>query len=184
MPRNPFRVCFVGRVEIAKGLPYLLQAWNQLELPNAELVLVGEVAEEMQPFLKRWALPNVRVTGLLPAAEVAEWYRQSHLLAFPSVNEGLARAVFEAMASGLPVVATDLSGAEDCINPGVEGNVVPARSVEALAAAILWHSKNAEAAAEMGKAARARIEREFTLDHYVNRALAMYRAAAQSAQHC
>ena len=183
--RGLFRVCFVGRVEIAKGLPYLLLAWKQLELPNAELVLIGEVAEEMRPFLKRWALPNVRLTGLLPAAEVAEWYRRSHLLAFPSVNEGLARAIFEAMASGLPVIATELSGAEDCINPGIEGNVVPARSVETLAEGMLWHYENAEASAEMGRAARARIEREFTLEHYVDRALKMYRAAAaQSVQHC
>jgi glycosyltransferase involved in cell wall biosynthesis len=174
----------VGRVEIAKGIPYLLQAWKQLELPNAELVLVGEVAEEMRPFLNQWALPNVRLTGLLPAVEVAEWYRRSQLLAFPSVNEGLARAIFEAMASGLPVIATDLSGAEDCITPEIEGNIVPARNVEALAERMRWHYENAEASAEMGKAARTRIEREFTLEHYVERALKMYRtAAAQSAQH-
>lgn len=184
VPRDPFRVCFVGRVEIAKGIPYLLQAWKQLELPNAELVLVGEVAEEMRPFLNQWALPNVRLTGLLPAVEVAEWYRRSQLLAFPSVNEGLARAIFEAMASGLPVIATDLSGAEDCITPEIEGNIVPARNVEALAERMRWHYENAEASAEMGKAARTRIEREFTLEHYVERALKMYRtAAAQSAQH-
>lgn len=183
--RDLFRVAFVGRVEIAKGVPYLLQAWKQLGLANAELVLIGEVAEEMGPFLERWALPNVRLTGLLTAEEVAEWYCRSHLLAFPSVNEGLARAIFEAMASGLPVVATELSGAEDCISPGIEGNIVPERSVEALAENILWHNENPEGSAEMGKAARARIEREFTLEHYVDRALEMYRAAAvRSAQHC
>ena len=183
-PRDSFRVCFVGRVEIAKGLPYLLQAWKKLELPNAELVLIGEVAEEMRPFLKQWALPNVRLMGLLPAAEVAEWYRASHLLVFPSVNEGLARAIFEAMTSGLPVVATDLSGAEDCITSGVEGMVVPARDISALAENIEWHYEHAEASAEMGKAARARAEREFTLEKYVDRVMEMYRAiAARSAQH-
>ncbi|MBS1802008.1 MAG: glycosyltransferase family 4 protein [Acidobacteria bacterium] len=183
-PRSPFRVCFVGRVEIAKGLPYLLEAWKKLSLPNAELVLIGEVAEEMQPFLSRWAMPNLRLTGLLPADEVAELYRSSYLFVFPSVNEGLARSIFEAMASGLPVVATELSGAEDCISSGTEGNVIPARDVDALAEGIRWHFDNAEASRAMGAAARARIESEFTLEKYVDRAIAMYRSmAAGSTQH-
>lgn len=181
--RERFRVCFVGRVEIAKGLPYLLQAWKRLDLPNAELVLIGEVAEEMRPLLKRWALPNVQLTGLLPARDVAEWYRRSHLFVFPSVNEGLARAILEAMGSGLPVIATDLSGAEDCIKTGMEGDVVPARDVDALANSMLWHFENAEASAAMGAAARARVQREFTLEHYVDRVLAMYRVTG-SAEHC
>jgi glycosyltransferase involved in cell wall biosynthesis len=182
--REPFRVCFVGRVEIAKGLPYLLQAWKRLGLRNAELVLIGEVAEEMRTFIVRWALPNVRLTGLLPAAEVAHWYGRSHLFAFPSVNEGLARSILEATACALPVVATELSGAEDCITSGIEGTVVPARDVDELAESILWHYENSEASAAMGVAARARIEREFTLAQYVDRALEMYRAvASRSTQH-
>ena len=183
-PRNPFRVCFVGRVEIAKGLPYLLQAWKRLDPPNAELMLIGEVAEEMRPLLKELALANVKLTGLLQASDVAEWYRRSHLFVFPSVNEGLARAIFEAMACGLPVIATELSGAEDCISTGVQGDVVRARDVDALATAMLWHYENAEASAKMGAAGRARVEREFTLPHYVDRVIAMYRTVAErSAQH-
>jgi glycosyltransferase involved in cell wall biosynthesis len=98
------------------------------------------------------------------------------LFVFPSVNEGLARVLFEAMSSGLPVVATERSGAEDCIAQGIEGNVVPARNVEALAEALLWHYKNPQASATMGRAARSRIEREFTLPHYVERVIAVYRA--------
>ena len=183
-PRNPFRVCFVGRVEIAKGLPYLLEAWKRLDPPNAELMLIGEVAEEMRPLLKELALANVKLTGLLQASEVAEWYRRSHLFVFPSVNEGLARAIFEAMACGLPVIATELSGAEDCISTGVQGDVVRARDVGALATAMLWHYENAEASAQMGAAGRARVEREFTLEHYVDRVVATYWAASErSAQH-
>ena len=184
-PRNPFRVCFVGRVEIAKGLPYLLRAWRKLDLQNAELVLIGEIADEMRPFLSQCAVPNLRLPGLLPANEVAQWYRRSHLMVFPSVNEGLARAIFEAMASGLPVVATELSGAEDCITPGIEGSVVPARDVDALAESMLWHYENPEASAAMGAAGRARIEREFTLERYVDRVMEMYRAVeAGSARQC
>lgn len=176
--RNIFRVCYAGRVELLKGLPYLLRAWNQLGLTQAELVLIGEVAPEMHRIIKQWALPNVRFLGFLPPSELADWYRASHLFAFPSVSEGLARVIFEAMSCGLPVVATERSGAEDCIARGIEGNIVPARNVEALAEAILWHYRNREASAAMGYAGRSKIERQFTLPHYVDRVIGIYCAAA------
>jgi glycosyltransferase involved in cell wall biosynthesis len=177
VPRGIFRVCYAGRVELPKGIPYLLQAWNQLGLAKAELVLIGEVAPEIHRFIKQWALPNVRLLGSLPSIELARWYRSSHLFVFPSVNEGLARVLLEAMSSGLPVVATERSGAEDCITQEVEGNVVPAKDVQALVEALLWHYRNPEASAAMGKAARSRIERQFTLPHYVERVIGVYRAA-------
>jgi starch synthase len=176
-PRDPFRVCYAGRVELLKGLPYLLQAWNQLALAKAELVLAGEVASEIRSFIAQWALPNVRLLGFLSPIELAKVYRDSHLLVFPSVNEGLARVLFEAMSCGLPVVATELSGADDCITEGIEGAVVPARNVTALAVSILWHYNNPERSAAMGRAARLKIERQFTLSHYVDRVTGIYRAA-------
>jgi glycosyltransferase involved in cell wall biosynthesis len=177
--RDLFRVCFAGRVELLKGLPYLLRAWSQLGLAHAELVLIGEVSPEMHSILNKWAPSNVRTLGFISPPELAVWYRSSHLFVFPSVNEGLARVIFEAMSCGLPVVATERSGAEDCITQGVEGNVVPARNVEALAEAILWHHRNPEASAAMGIAARSKIERQFTLAHYVERVVGVYRTAAE-----
>ena len=177
-PRAIFRVCYVGRVELAKGVPYLLQAWKQLDLADAELVLAGEIAPEMDAVLQKYALPNVRFTGILPPSQIAECYRVSHLFVFPSVNEGLARVLFEAMACGVAVVATDRSGAEDLITQGVEGAIVPARDAGALAAAILWHYRNPEATTAMGKAARAKVEQQFTLTHYEERMIGVYRRVA------
>jgi glycosyltransferase involved in cell wall biosynthesis len=174
--RDLFRVCYAGRVELPKGLPYLLKAWNQLRLPQAELVLIGEVAPEMHRFIRQWALPNVRLLGFLPPSELAKWYRKSQVFVFPSVNEGLARVLLEAMSCGLPIVATELSGVEDCITTGVEGHVVPARNTEALAEAMMWHYKNRDASATMGKAARSRIQYQFTLPHYVERVIRVYLA--------
>jgi glycosyltransferase involved in cell wall biosynthesis len=178
--RQPFRVCYVGRVEIAKGIPYLLQAWKRLALPNAELLLIGEITPEMNGIFKRFALDTVRCTGILSRAQVAEWLQRSHLMAFPSVNEGLARVILESMATGLPVVATDLSGAKDCITSGVDGTVVPARDVHALAEAILSHYNDPEKAAAMGRAARTKVEQNFTVEHYVERMIGVYCRAAGS----
>jgi len=171
-----FRVCYVGRVEIAKGIGYLLQAWKQLALADAELVLIGEVAPEMDSIIKQHAQPNVRFLGFLPPAEVAGWYRSSNLFVFPSVNEGLARVLFEAMASALPVIATETSGAEDCVTSGEDGTIVPARNTEALAEAMLWHYQNREESEAMGRLARRNIEQRFTLSHYEERMIALYRS--------
>jgi glycosyltransferase involved in cell wall biosynthesis len=175
---QPFRVCYAGQVEIAKGVPYLLEAWQRLNLRSAELLLIGEVAPEMQMLLKQYAQTNVRLLGLLPPTQLAEWYRRSHLFVFPSVNEGLARVLLEAMASGLPVVATNLSGAEDCVTSAIDGTIVPARDAGVLAEAILWHYENPGASEEMGRAARAKIEHSFTVEHYVERMIAVYCSVA------
>jgi glycosyltransferase involved in cell wall biosynthesis len=174
--RELFRVCYVGRVELAKGLTYLLDAWKRLELTNAELLLVGDVAPEMHSVIKRYALPNIRFKGFSSQDEVAQCYRDSDLFVFPSVNEGLARVLLEAMASELPVIATDKSGAEDCITQGQEGTIVPARDANALAEAILWHFQHREESIAMGRAGRIRIEQDFTLAHYEERMLGLYRS--------
>jgi alpha-maltose-1-phosphate synthase len=177
-----FRACYVGRVQMAKGVMYLLQAWKRLALPNAELVLVGEVKSEVQALLKSNADSSVRLAGVLPPHEVAKIYRESNLFVFPSVSEGLAEVVLEAMATALPVVTTDKSGANDCLEHGKEGLIVPARDVDAMADAILWCYQHRDESRAMGRAARSRIESEFTIDHYIERQIALYRSLAGKAE--
>ncbi len=116
--------------------------------------------------------------GILPPHEVAKVYQESNLFVFPSVSEGLAEVVLEAMATGLPVVTTDTSGANDCLQHEKEGLIVPARDVDAMADAILWCYQHPDESRAMGRAARARIENEFTIDHYIERQIALYRALA------
>ena len=176
--QSVFRVCFVGRVELAKGIGYLLQAWKRLALANAELVLVGSVKREMEPVLLKYADSSVRTTGIVPAEAVAQCYRESDLFAIASVNEGLAQVLLEAMASGLPVVASDHSGADDVITDGKEGFIFPVRDVDRLAEAILWGYQHRDELRAMGRAARERIESNFTLEHYNQRMIAAYRAVA------
>jgi glycosyltransferase involved in cell wall biosynthesis len=177
-PPPIFRVCYVGRVELAKGLGYLLQAWKRLGLPRAELVLIGEVKPQMKMMLKDYADCGVRLAGILPPGDVARCYRESNLFVLPSPIEGLAQVLLEAMASGLAVVATDRTGASDCMRDEKEGRIVPARDVVALAEAILWCYQHTEETRAMGRAARARIESQFTFDHYNQRVIALYRSLA------
>jgi len=175
-----FRACYVGRVELSKGLGYLLQAWKKLSLPKAELVLVGAVNDHMQPLLREHADRSVIATGYLSPHELRRYYQNSDAFVFASPNEGLAQVLLEAMASGLPVVTTDMSGANDCVTNGKEGIIVQARNVDQLAEAILWCYEHRQEARAMGAAARAKIESQFTLEHYNQRVIALYRSLALS----
>jgi glycosyltransferase involved in cell wall biosynthesis len=85
------------------------------------------------------------------------------------------------MASGLAVVATDRTGAKDCMTDGEEGLIVPARNSDALADAILRCYQRPQETRVMGKAARVRIESQFTLEHYNERVIALYRTLAGGA---
>jgi starch synthase len=175
---RPFRVCYVGRLELAKGLGYLLQSWHKLALPGAELVLIGEYRTEVQSLLERYAGANVRLTKMLSPQEVARWYRESSLFVFPSVNEGFGMVLLEAMASGLTVIASERTGADDCVTHGQDGFIVPARNIDALAEAILGCYQHPDDAKSIGRAARAKVEAQFTLAHYDRRIMSLYRSVS------
>lgn len=168
------RVCYVGRLELAKGLGYLLQAWKRLNLKDAELLLAGDCRPEMATLLKEYGSPNVKLLGLLSLERLADLYRESSALVLPSVHEGFGMVILEAMASGLPVIATNRTGAADCLTNGSDGWIVPARSVEALSDALSWCHRHRDLLHNMGRQARAKIEGAFTLDHYNARIIASY----------
>jgi glycosyltransferase involved in cell wall biosynthesis len=182
-PSPVFRVCFVGRIELSKGIAYLLKAWKTLALPQAELVLAGPVQPEMKPMLKAGAGCNVRVTGTLSPREVVDLYRTASVFVHPSPSEGLGMVLLEAMACGLPAIATDRSGAEDCVSNGKDGIVIPARRVDALAEAILWCWRHKQDLPAMGAAARRKIEQRFTRALYEERQIALYRSLAGQQPH-
>ena len=182
--RRLFRACFAGRVELAKGAGDLLLAWKRLRLPNAELVLAGEVRPEMKGLLEAYADSSVRVTGRLAVNDLLACYRESDVFVLPSVNEGFAQVLLEAMATGLAVVASEMSGAEDCVTQRKEGFIVPARDADRLAEAMLWCYQHRDEVRAMGKAARARIESEFTLNHYNQRMISLYGQVAEARGRC
>jgi glycosyltransferase involved in cell wall biosynthesis len=171
---STFRVCYVGRIEVAKGIVYLLQAWKKLALANAELVLVGDFHPEMKALMRDNAAQNVRLLGRLPSHEVAAIYRQSSLFVFPSVNEGFGMVILEAMASGLAVIAAKGTGADDCVTHGSNGLIVPSRDSGALADSLQWCYDHPQDAQALGQAARATIESAFTRSHYNRRIIELY----------
>jgi glycosyltransferase involved in cell wall biosynthesis len=122
---------FVGILNARKGLPVLLEAWSRLRLYDAELWLVGggQIPAEVIS-----TLPNtVKCLGRRSKLEVSELMRMSDVFVFPSFFEGLAQVQVEALASGLPVIGTRESGADELVREGENGFVVSAGDVDELA---------------------------------------------------
>jgi glycosyltransferase involved in cell wall biosynthesis len=131
---KPVAFLFVGGLTVRKGLPVLLAAWRQMNLPAAELWLVG--SGEL-PAEEKATLPQtVKILGPKGRVDVAALMRESDVFVFPSFFEGLAQVQIEAMATGLPVIGTHESGAGGLVQSGVDGEIVPAGDEKALADAM------------------------------------------------
>jgi glycosyltransferase involved in cell wall biosynthesis len=178
---GPFRLLYVGRLELLKGVHYLLEAWTRRPIGESELWLVGPVLPELASILARHARPDVKVRGEVPRQEVAQYYRQADALVFPSLCEGFGIVILEAMASGLPVLTTSHTGGPDAIDEGQTGFVVPIRDVTALADRIDWLMAHRKELPEMGRAARARVLANFTMAQYGDRLVEAYREIRRAA---
>ena len=169
-----FRVIFVGGMTLRKGVHYLLQAFTELNLPDAELLLVGAFNDEIKPFFKKYE-GKFRWVGHRPQKELYKYYSQGNVFVMPSIEEGMAMVQLQAMACGLPLICTPNTGGEDLIEEGKEGFVVPIRSVEALKEKILFFYKNPDIAYQMGQNAKKKVEENFTWQKYGERMVEIYK---------
>jgi len=173
-PRPPiFRAVFSGALIERKGIHHLLEAWHRLDLPDAELWLVGAVHEEAKPHLKKYWRDNIKVLGF--KRDVENYLSQGTIYVFPSTCEGSAKVVYEAAACGLPIITTREAG--DVVNNGVEGIIIQPGNVGELAAAILELYRHPEKVEQMSQAARKRVVDNFTWDHFRTRLLIAYEKA-------
>lgn len=151
-----FRALFVGRVGPRKGVHYLLQAWKKLKLSDAELNLVG-VNEFPHGWLESFQ-DCIRYLPSVPHTTLNQHYCKASVLVFPSLVEGLGLVMLEAMACGIPVIATPNAAGPDIITDGVEGFIVPIRDPEVLREKLEWCYQNPDELARMGRFARKKAE--------------------------
>lgn len=170
---GPVRILFVGRVGVRKGVPWLLRAFALLDA-RAELHLVGPVEPGMDKVFALEPMERVVVRGPVPGAMLPAEYAAADIFCLPSLEEGLPLVVLQAMASGLPVVATPETGAGDVIRDGIEGRLVPARDPRALATALDALAGDALLRNHIGDRARRAVESGFGWDDYGRRAVAAY----------
>jgi starch synthase len=154
---NTFDVLFVGQVSLRKGIPYLLQAFAELRHPRKRLRVVGAVQSHIRQVISKLPQDHVEFLGPQPQAEVARYMSSSHLMVLPSIEEGLALVLGQALACGCPVIASTNTGAEDLFNDGVEGFIVPIRDPGALLIRMQQLADDPQLRQRMGEAALKRV---------------------------
>jgi glycosyltransferase involved in cell wall biosynthesis len=180
VPSETYTVGTVARLDPVKDLGTLVRAFAILRRfdPRAFLVIIGDGPERstLNAIVDEVGVQNfVRFTGhrddargLLPAFDV---YVNC------SITEGTSLTIMEAMAASLPVVATDVGGTPEIVAVGETGQLVPARSAEALAGALRDLASRPERAHAFAAAGRRRVEERFSIDRMVERYAQAYRAA-------
>ena len=171
-----FTIIFVGMLSIRKGIHYLLDAWNKLNLPEnkTQLLLVGSMQQDIRSLLRKTAIKNnIVFYGPTSQEKLRKLYHTSSLFVLPSVEDGFATVIREAMASSLPVICTTQSGGDDLISNGQEGFVVPACNSQELGEKIEWCYNNQEQAHLMGIKGQETIK-EHTWDAYGDHVYALY----------
>jgi glycosyltransferase involved in cell wall biosynthesis len=169
-------VVFVGRLHPAKGLDVLLNAWRQVVVDLTEaayLIIIGE--GELRSKLETQAgdlAPYVIFLGRRD--KVVDYLQVADVFALPSRAEGLSNALLEAMACGLPVVATAVGGAPEVIEDNVNGRLVPLNDALALSNAISHFIQHPEQARQLGEMARRTIQQRYSIDAMVDRYVNLY----------
>ena len=162
---GPLHVLFAGTLSLRKGIQYAMQAAGELK-GQAVIRAVGSAAVSPE------AMANIRsfieVTGPVPVHEMAAHYDWADVVLLPSLCEGSAAVLYEAMSQGLPIICTPSSGS--VLQDGVQGILVPERDAGAIASAVRRLADDADCRCRMSLGACRRAE-EFSLEAYGRRLL-------------
>lgn len=127
---GPLKVAYVGALTQRKGISYLFSALERVR-NNVEVLVIGALPSAECPPLRQ-ALKNVRWIPSASHDSVLEELRRCHVLVFPSLFEGFGLVILEALAQGVPVITTTNTGGADILTDGLDGFVIPPRSVDAI----------------------------------------------------
>lgn len=170
-------VC-VSRLTYEKGIDVLLQAWHLVhkQMPLARLILVGDGSLRSQLACMAWELDiagSVEFAG--EQSDIPAQLHRGSIGVLPSRHEGMPNALLEAMACGLPCVATRVSGSEDIIQHGTNGLLVELEDYQAMAQALLILLRNPVLVEQYGQAARSTIEKNYSLERITDIYIELYR---------
>lgn len=157
-----FRLLFVGTITHRKGLTILLNVFQQLALPNAELILVGPESDAAS--LLASCTGNIRHIPFLHHDELVTYYQQADVFVFPSYLDSWGQVVLEAMACGTPVIVSDNTGAKDAVAKG-GGFIIPTGDEVALREKIRYVYTHRDETKQMGREAR-HVAEQYTWENY------------------
>ncbi len=180
-PPDGFVIGAVGRMAEVKDYPNLVRAFLYMlklkpEIENrARLVILGEgVARATCLQLLRQS--EAEHLAWLPGSrdDIADLMRQFNIFCLSSLGEGVSNTILEAMACGLPVVATDVGGNSELVDDGVTGTLVPSADPKAMADALLRYYQDSALTCKHGAAGRAKIEAQFSMSAMVRGYMNLY----------
>jgi len=140
LSKNEKTILYVGTLRPIKGLTYLIEAVKIINDKNIKLLLVGrgEERKHLEKLVKKFKIENiVTFVGRVPNKEVFEYMAASDVLVLPSLSEGFPNVILEAMASGLPIVATKVGGVPKIVNNEVNGFLVDPKNPKQICEALL-----------------------------------------------
>jgi glycosyltransferase involved in cell wall biosynthesis len=165
----PLRVLFVGQVGLRKGIPYLLDAVRQFKDRELTCRIVGPIGIALRK-LHSYIPGNVQLVGSVPRSRIDEHFGWANVLCLPSLCEGSATVIYEALVRGLSVITTPNSGS---ILPATNNHlIVPIRDPEAIATALRQIAQRKE---NMDSTAIRQIKEQASIDGYAQRLIAAIR---------
>jgi glycosyltransferase involved in cell wall biosynthesis len=177
------RAVFVGRLAPEKGLDTLIDAWPCVRAvhPEARLILIGEgpqrAALEARVAAHRLTLGPGQAVELPGAAlDATAVLREADLFVLPSREEGMSIALLEAMALGIPAVASSIPGNRRLIGDFQQGRLTPLDDPEGLARVIVAQWADFDRALQMARAARSRVEQEFSIQIVARKHLELFQS--------
>jgi len=166
LPETAKIILFVGRCERDKGAGELLGAFAAIARaePAALLLVVGDggARTELESTAKSAHGSRVRFAGLVGRDKIAGYFQAADVFVLPSYGEGMPNALLEAMAAGLPCVATRVGGIPEAIQDGVNGILIPPKSAPAVVQAVGKIFAEPDFARNLGRAARATVTNKFS----------------------
>jgi glycosyltransferase involved in cell wall biosynthesis len=170
------KLLFAGRLVHQKGVDILIQALSKLQDLRWELDLVGDgpKSDEYARFVSEAGLADrVHFKGWLADEDLRKAYQEATHFILPSRHEGMPNVILEAMASGLPVIATRIAGSEELVLDGKTGYLVQMEDPQALAAAIRDLITSSGRSASFGKAGRERVVSQYSWEMVAKQYLQM-----------
>jgi glycosyltransferase involved in cell wall biosynthesis len=172
---NKFRIISCGSVSIRKGSHYLIRAFQELNLKNAELWFVGEIQPCIKSILNIILFnPNIKFFKPVSQKKLMWFYNQSNAFVLPSLEEGMPTVLLQAMACSLPIICSINSGGGDLISSSEGGFVLNSITIEEIKKSILYIYENIENAKIMGKNNLKKIQNNYTWDNYGSNIISTY----------
>lgn len=173
-PSSSMRILYAGRCDRRKGLDVLLRAWDQVRdiVPEAELLVAGPSGDVPVP-----SIPGIHHLGVVPSSQIRDLLEEARAGVLPSRAEAMPMFILETMATGRPVVTTDIEDLARVVDGG--GLIVTPGALTELVGALVRLMTDGALADRLGSQARRRVEGHFTAEAVAGKLVDVYRGAVE-----